>query len=356
MPTWSQLRARGRRVRPKDRMFFTERLALLLETGNPLHTSLSLLAEQSQGSPIGDVAATLKDDIDGGIPFSQALAKHPQVFSTTYVNLVGAGEQGGFLPEVLDELMTLEAKTAELKSTLVSAFTYPAFLIFFSVAVVIFVLAVVFPKFSELFESLAGQLPATTLVLMLVSDVLRQYWLVVLAMLGAAGTGVAYMVRTDAGVRFLDGLKLRIPFVRDIFVELYLTQTMRVLGLSLGHGVSVPDTLRACQDVVKNRSYREFMATIAAEVNEGRGFAVGFTQAEFVPPLATQMISAGEESGTLPVVTTRLADFYERELSKRLNLLSKLIEPLMLLVMGVVVGLIVSSLILPIFKLSRAVH
>ena len=140
------------------------------------------------------------------------------------------------------------------------------------------------------------------------------------------------------------------------FGELYLTQSMRVIGLSLGHGVSVPDTLKACRDVVRNQEFREFMDKVAVEVNEGRGLSAGFEKSYFLPPLAMQMVAAGEESGNLPLVATRIADFYERELTRRLNLLAKLIEPIMLLVMGVVVGLIVASLILPIFKLSRAVH
>ena len=130
-----------------------------------------------------------------------------------------------------------------------------------------------------------------------------------------------------------------------------------IMGNSqLGHGVSVPDTLKACRDVVRNQEFRQFMDMVAVEVNEGRGLSAGFNKSYFLPPLAIQMIAAGEESGNLPLVATRIADFYERELTRRLNLLAKLIEPIMLLVMGVVVGLIVASLILPIFKLSRAVH
>ena len=346
----------SRGVSSQDRAFFTERLALLLETGNPLHTSLNLLIQQTVGSAMSPIIEELRDDVETGKPFSQGLAKHPAVFSTTYVSLVAAAEGGGFLPRVLTELTAMEEKTAQLKSTIVSSFTYPAFLVVFSSAVVLFVLAVVFPKFSELFSSIAGQLPPTTLFLMVVSDILRQQWpLIAVSLIGVAGACV-YWLNQAGGARALDRWKLRLPVLEAIFVELYLTQSMRVIGLSLGHGVSVPDTLKACRDVVRNQEFREFMDKVAVEVNEGRGLSAGFEKSYFLPPLAMQMVAAGEESGNLPLVATRIADFYERELTRRLNLLAKLIEPIMLLVMGVVVGLIVASLILPIFKLSRAVH
>ena len=345
-----------RAVSSKDRAFFTERLALLLDTGNPLHTSLNLLIQQTDGSAMAPIIEGLRDDIESGLPFSQGLAKHPRVFSTTYVNLVAAAEGGGFLPQVLNELTAMEEKTAQLKSTIVSAFTYPAFLVFFSSAVVLFVLVVVFPKFTELFNSIAGQLPPTTLFLMVLSDILRQQWpLIAVSLTGATGACV-YWLKQASGARALDRWKLKLPVLKVVFVELYLTQSMRAIGLSLGHGVSVPDTLKACRDVVRNQEFREFMDAVAVEVNEGRGLTAGFNKSYFMPRLALQMIAAGEESGNLPLVATRIADFYERELTRRLNLLAKLIEPIMLLVMGVVVGLIVASLILPIFKLSRAVH
>ncbi len=349
----------GRFARPspaRERMLFTERLALLLETDNPLHTSLVILGRESGGSAFEPIVRKIHEDIGSGLPFSQALARHPDVFSSTYVNLVAAGEQGGFLPAVLSELVSMEDKAAQLRATIASSFAYPAFLVVFSIGVVLFVLTVVFPKFRDLFQAIADQLPVTTLVLMTLSDVLRQHWAAILGGLGATVGVLVFWLRQRVGVEALDRLKLATPFIRNIFIELYLTQSMRVIGLSLGHGVSVPDTLRACREVVRNHLFTQFMDRVATEVNEGHGLAAGFSASDLVPPLARQMLVAGEESGKLPLVTTRLADFYERELTKRLTVFSKMIEPLMLLVMGAVVGLIVASLILPIFKLSRAVH
>lgn len=337
-------------------MFFTERLALLLETGNDLHTSLEILERQVNNPGFGELMNGLRTDIAGGLAFSQALAKHPEVFSSTHVNLVGASEQGGFMGQALQRLTEMEEKSAQLRATIGTAMFYPVFLIVFSIAVVVFVLMVVFPKFQDLFTAIADQLPMTTIILMAASDLLRQYWTLILGGVGMLLFVLSRWLGTPNGTATLDRLKLTVPLVKDIFVQLYLSQLMRVMGLSLGHGVSVLDTLRACREVVRNSEFRRLIDGVEAEVNEGRGIAAGFRKAGFIPPLARQMIETGEDTGNLPLVMGRIADFYERELTKKLITVSKLVEPVMLLLMGVVVGLIVSSLILPIFKLSRAVH
>jgi len=301
------------------------------------------------------VAARLAEDIAGGQPFSRALASHPEVFPKVYVNLVGAAEQGGFLPTVLAELTALEDKAATLRATVRSAFSYPVFLIAFSGGVVLFVLSFVFPKFADLFASIRDQLPISTLVLMAASDVLRQHWPLVLGGIAGAAFGAHRWLSRPAGRAVLDGLKLRVPVLKEMFAQFYLVQSMRVLGLSLEHGVSVPDALRACRDVVDNALFRAFIADLERDVQEGRGVAPAFERAPFMPDLARQLVATGEESGNLALVMRRLAAHFERELSRRLEGMAKLIEPIMLLVMGGVVGVIVASLILPIFKLSRAV-
>ena len=263
------------RFSAKDRMFFTERLALLLETGNPLYTSLDILAAQADKQTMSKMIDELREDIAGGLPFSQALAKHPTIFSSTYVNLIGASEQGGFMADVLKQLMEMEEKSARLRATIVSAFTYPAFLTVFSFAVIMFILTTVFPKFEVLFTAIADQLPASTLVLMAASDLLRQHWMVLLAGLGAIAFVLARWLASERGTTALDRFKLSIPVIRNICIELYVAQSMRVIGLSLGHGVSVPDTLRACRDVVKNSVYRRLMEKVELEVQEGRAYGSG---------------------------------------------------------------------------------
>ena len=344
------------KVSGKDRMFFTEQLGLLLETGTNLHAALDALGDQvPTNNALHAVIHDLVDDISEGRSFSQSLAQHPEVFSDSYVNLIAASEGGGFLHEVLYQLLEMEEKREQLRSTIVSAFSYPAFLMVFSVAVVIFVLLVVFPKFGPLFVSIADQLPPTTKILMSLSNLIRQYWLYLAGGCGVLFAGTYRWAQSESGSLAIDSLKLRIPLIKDIFVQLYLIQAMRVLSLSLANGVPMIEALRAAKEVVPNRVFKRFIAGIHDLVQEGRGLAAGFDQALFIPGTVKQMIKTAEESGNLAKVMSRLSDFYERELGKRLATFAKLAEPLMLLVMGVVVGLLVSSLILPIFKLSRAV-
>lgn len=362
-PANSSRKSAGVRAKPfarntigdRDRMAFTERLALLLETGTPLHGALQALRQQS-GTPamqtmIGELAA----DVETGQRFSQALAKHPEVFSTTYVNLVAASEGGGFMHEVLEQLLSEEQKREELRNTIVSALTYPAFLSLFSVGVVVFVLVVVFPKFGEMFARIHDQLPATTIALMWLSDMMRHYWWQILAGIGLIGVLIARAFSSDTGRDFIDGLKLEVPGLREIFIHLYLTQSLCVMGLSLGHGVPIVEALRATRDVVKNRVFRDLFVSVELAVQEGSTITSAFEASDFIPDLVKQMIGTAEASGSLAPVLARVAAHYERELSRKLDTLSKLAEPVMLLIMGVLVGVIVSSLILPIFKLSKAV-
>lgn len=344
-----------RRIGDKERRFFTEQMALLLETGSNLHASLKSVKDQIDNPAMLELVEQLIQDIGEGKQFSHALARHPQVFSQTYVNLIAASEDGGFMHEVLEQLLDMEEKRAQLQQTLFSALSYPVFLLLFALGVVIFVLVVVFPKFEEMFSMISDQLPTTTVWLMATSELFRQQWP---SLLGGMG-GLYLVFRTWAsrpqGRYRIDWAKLNLPVLRSVFIQLYLLQMLRVLSLSLGNGVGILDSLHACRDVVRNQLYRRFIDEIETRVERGDGIAAGFTQAGFIPPVVGQMISTGEETGNLPKVMARLADFYERELSNRLKTLSKLAEPVMLLVMGVVVGLLVSSLILPIFKLSRAV-
>ena len=346
---------RGKKPGMKDRMFFTEQLSLLLETGTALHVALQALGKQVENPAMAAIVDGLGEKISEGKPLSYALSQYPELFPTTYTNLVSAAEEGGFLDRVLLELMRMDEKRDELRRTVVSALSYPAFLVAFSIFVVIFVLVVVFPKFSDMFASIADQLPMTTLVLMRASEVLTRYWAPISVAVIGGIVALAWWLHTPAGRAVLDRLKLRVVGLRDIFVQIYIIQSLRVLGLSMGNGVSIPDALASCREVVSNRVFQQFLVSVEHKVNEGSGFAVAVQQADFMPPTVKQMVTTGEETGNLPRVLGRVADYYERELAKRLAAFSRMVEPIMLIVMGGVVGLIVSSLILPIFKLSQAV-
>ena len=345
-----------RKISFRERMFLTERLALLLETGGALQPSLQSLEKQTKNPALAAIIGKLADDVMSGQQFSVALAKHPDLFSKTYVKLIEAGEQGGFMAKTLHELQKMEQKKEKLRRTIVAALSYPVFLIIASFAVMVFVLVFVFPKFAILFESIRDQLPVTTIMLMAASDALRHYWYLFLLGLAAAAYFTRQWLRSSAGRLRVDKLKLSLPGIETIFTEIYIVQSLRILSLSLNNGVSLVEAILACHEVTGNSIFTAFMDKLHRYVSEGSSFAAGFVETDFIPDMVGQMIMTGEQSGNLATVMERVADFYERELENRVTLVSKIIEPLMLLLMGVVVGLMVSSLILPIFRLSRAVH
>ena len=350
------LRAFSRSIGVRERMAFTEQLALLLDTGVSIHEALRVLQQQTADPRLARILQALFDDVTEGKPFSLALSRHPEMFSQTYISLVAAAEEGGFLQQVLQQLLEIDDKNTRLQSVLASALTYPVFLIVFSLAVVVFVLVVIVPKFQDLFESIRDQLPFATVALMAVSEFLARHWLLTLAALAAAAVSVWLWARTPAGEWLLDDMKMRLPFVGDVFMQVYLNQTLNVLGLALLSGVPVTAALKASQEVIPNRRFARFLETVREEVNNGRGLAAGFHKAPFIPPMVREMIATSERTGDLGKVMMRISDFYGRELNRRIGIVAKVAEPFMLMIMGIVVGLLVAALILPIFKLSRGMH
>lgn len=346
---------RTRKVGSKDRMIFLEQLTLLLETGANLHGALHSLRRDCVNPELARILDAIIDDIATGKSFSAALGEHSKIFSPTYVNLIAASENGGFMPAVLNQLLKMEEQREKLRATVMAATAYPAFLSLFSVGVVIFVLVIVFPKFGAMFASIQDELPASTKMLMWCSDFLRGYWLQCLAFIAGCAALLRQLARSERGGEFLDGLKMQMPLIGAIFVKLYLVQVLRAMSLSLSNGVSAVETLAACEEVVANRVFQQFLAGVRMNVENGGTISAGFSNNTFIPPMVRQLIATGDESGNLAKVMGRVAEFYDRELEKQLGMLSRLAEPVMLLIMGVLVGLIVSSLILPIFKLSSAV-
>jgi type II secretory pathway component PulF len=235
-------------VSTKERMFFTEQLAMLLGTGVSLHAALQGLKTQTDNEALARLIEQMFSDIAEGKTFSHALSRHPEVFSRTYVNLIAASENGGFMHQVLTQRLEMDEKREQLRATLVSALSYPVFLIVFSLGVVIFVLVVVFPKFGDLFAAIQDQLPVTTVILMAMSGFLMHYWMPLLGACAGAMVAARYWIASPAGTQRLDRLKLGLPGLRDVFIKLYLLQSLRVMSLSLANGVSIVDTLAACAE------------------------------------------------------------------------------------------------------------
>lgn len=340
------------KVTDEDRLFFTEQLVLLLETGSSLHEGLRVLAEQIEAGALKNMVENLAGQLEGGASFAQALSHYPDTFDESYIHLVAASERGGFLNVVLSQIYEMEIKRQKLKETLGSALSYPLFLLAFSFAVTLFVLIQVFPKFKTMFSSMLDQLPPTTRFFMTLSDSFNNHGLIWLSGTAALLVAVVMYIRSGKGQRWLDSVTLKLPVLKHVFIQLYLIQSMRVMGLSIQNGVSVPDTLDSCRGVVSNDQFKQLINRIEQHVQDGHGLAHGFIESPLIPSLVKYMLQTGERSAQLAKVMLRIADHYERELDKKVTGLSKMAEPLMLVVMGILVGVLVSSLILPIFQLS----
>ena len=339
-----------------ERMMLTERLALMTDTGSPLHSSLLTLAKTAGDPQVKRIITDIADGIDKGGSFAVSLSRHREFFDATYINLVAAGEKGGFLPEVLRQLHETDRKRVELNNAVRGALFYPAFLLLFSVAVVVFVMLVLYPKFAPLFSSIHDRLPVTTKVLMSMSDFMINHWVWLLSGLGLIIATIIFLFTRPAVQLWFDGWKLRAPLVREIIVRYYFLQTLRVLSLSLQNGVNVLDALKGCREVISNSVFRAFLDDTSRRVELGEGIGAGFRATKMVPDLVKEMIVTGDETANLAKVMSRIALHYEEELDNNIKMVAKLAEPIMLLVMGGFVGLLVSSLILPIFQLSRAIH
>lgn len=346
----------GKKLSAKDRIFFFQQILLLIQTGTPIRAGLEALKKQTDKTSIKQIMEGLITKIDEGTSFSYALSKYPDVFTSTHINLISASEEGGYMDKVLQQIIDMEERREKLRESLMSAISYPAFLAVFSMGVVVFILLVVFPKFSELFTKIHDQLPATTKFLMWLSETLTQQWMIILGIFVALVVLTLRYFRSEVGKMQLDRFKLSMPIFKHVFTQVYLVQSLRVMYLSLSNGVSIVDTLNSCKKTVQNKIYQQFLENVELKIQEGSGISAGFSKAQFIPPLVKQMISTGEETGNLATVMGKIADHYENELLKHLKTLSKMAEPIMLVIMGAVVGIIVSSLILPIFLLSRAVQ
>ncbi len=343
------------RVSSGDVMFFTSQLALLMETGSNLTESLDAITKQTHNPRLQEAVSTVRLDVTSGKMLSTALGRHPRIFSPVYVSMVRAGEMGGFLGDMLGKMSQFQRMQEGLKSKVRAALAYPAVLSLISIAVAIFMVTFVLPRFMVVFEGKEDVLPATTKTLIFIADVLVGHWLIILLAIGAAIAGGIMFSRTDIGRRLLDHAKLRSPMAGKVFRAAYSARLLRTLGVMLESGIPLLDGVEVTRGTVGSGQYKEFLDTVTNNVQQGRSLAEPFAQSSLFPPAVKQMVTTSEMTGSCGAVMIRLADFYDEEVENRLRALTAMVEPLIIVVMGAVVGFIALSLFMPLFKLSRGV-
>jgi type IV pilus assembly protein PilC len=343
-----------RRISRGDIIYTTSQLAIMVDTGINLAAALEGLREQENNPSLRRLLGQLKSDVEGGEDFSTALAKHPRHFDKTFVALVKSSEQTGTLGEMLDHVACYMRKDLDNRGKVRSAMTYPAIMLVMAIGVSIFLLTYIMPKFTPLFTRKGVKLPTITSVFMQISDYLIDYWYAWLLLAIVSGIGFYVFRRMDFGRRCIDSLKISLPVLGPTFRKVILSRGIRTFGTMLNNGVPMLDALQLTADVSGNARYEAAWLRAKNEVTNGSRVCDALRGNPLFPKTLVQMIASGEQTGRLGHVLEKVSSYYDGEVETSLKTATSMIEPLMISVMGVVVGTIGLSLLLPIFTLSRS--
>ena len=334
---------------------FTTQLAVMIRAGINLRAALDGIAEQTEHMGFKKVLAQLKTDVEGGKQFSEAIAKHPKLFNPLYVNMVRASEMSGSFSKMLDRIAVYIGQQIETRKMVIGAAIYPAIIGTLAVGVTIFLLTFVLPKFYAVFEGKEEILPWATKFLMNLSKGIQAHWMIILGAIAAVAGGLWAFVRTELGSFYADKFKLTVPVVKNMFRCLYISRSLQTMGQLINAGVPMLDTLAITADISGNQIFKGLWRRVYTSVKQGRKLTHTLSIDKTLPRAVTQMISAGEESGKLGEVLDEISVFYARQLRDAIKAMTSMIEPIMILLMGTVVGFIAMAVILPIFKMSQIV-
>jgi type IV pilus assembly protein PilC len=338
-----------------DLVVFTRQLATMVDAGLAMVQSLQALAEQSENKLMRDVIKDVTTRVEGGDSFSEALQKHPKVFNKLYFSMVGAGERGGLLAEILARLATYLENTARLRKKVKSAMMYPTAVTVVAIGITIFLLVKVVPTFSDIFSQLGGKLPTPTQYLINVSNALRNYFLYFIVVAGAIIGGWIYYIKTPMGRMFWDARRIKLPIFGGIAHKICLARFARTMASLVRSGVPILEVLSIVQNTVGNVIMEGAIKTASGDIERGEGISNALSKHPIFPTMIIRMITAGEQTGKIDTMLERVADFLDEEIETTLSGLTSLIEPLLIVFLGVVVGGIVICMFLPIFKLSELV-
>ncbi|MCD6377587.1 MAG: type II secretion system F family protein [Planctomycetes bacterium] len=339
----------------KDVFTFTRQLSVMIKAGVNVRAAIGGIAEQTSNPRFRKVLVGIREDLEEGKPFSEALKKHPKLFSPLYINMVKASEMSGSFGKMLERISVYLHHKIRTRSMVRGAMVYPLIIAFMAIVTTIFLLTFVLPKFTLLFAGKENLLPKPTKMLLAASAFLRGYWYIVVGIVAALIAGFLYFIHTPFGRAKWDAFKLKIPLLGRIFRSLCITRSLQTMGEMVNAGVPMLETLKITAQVSGNVLYNQMWMQVFRSVKSGKKIAAPLARCTLLPRNVVQMISAGEESGNLAEVLTDVSEYYDQELQNTIKAATSMIEPLMIVMMGFLVGFIAMSVILPIFKMSQLV-
>ncbi len=337
----------------KDIHSFTVQLAVMIRAGISIRAAIEGIAEQAENPKFKKMLQQMKRDVESGKQFSEALMRFPKSFSPLYVNMVKASELSGGFSKMLSRIADYLAQQIETSSMVRGAMIYPGIIGTLAISTTIFLLKFVVPRFMLIFQGKEKALPAATKLLIKISDFLNVYWWLCILLVGLGIWGWVMLLRTTGGRIWWDKTKLMIPVFKKMFRALYITRGMHTMGELINAGVPMLDTLTITAEISGNVLYRSMWRSVHTAVKQGRKISAPLQASTLLPRAVVQMIAAGEESGKLGEVLDEISSYYGKELKAVIKTCTAMIEPLMIIAMGGVVGFIAMSIILPIFKLSQ---
>ncbi len=346
------------KVKSKDLVVFTRQLATMINAGVPLVRSLATLQAQTENPNLKHHIVDVTKEVEGGATFADALEKHSAVFSPIYINMVRAGEAGGILDEILKKLATQQEKDEKIKGKFKSAMTYPVILLSITTLVFLALMVIVMPKIGKIIQDLAGpeaQLPPLTQVMLGISGFMVSRWYVLVGGGFIIAFFLARSLRTPAGRRKRDQLLLKLPVVKTIVIKVAVARFARIFASLMSAGVAVIDSIEVTAKAVGNSVIEEELKSASKTVANGKQLSIPITESKVFPPIVGQMLSVGEETGKTDEILVKVAEFYEEEVDAVVDSLSSILEPIMIVVMGTMVGLIAASVIGPISNLSNQI-
>jgi type IV pilus assembly protein PilC len=346
---------KGGRVQLADLVVFTRQLATMIDAGIAIVQSLQALAEQTTNKVMRDTIKDVCSRVEAGESFSEALIRHPKAFNKLYVSMVGAGEKGGLLAEILARLATYLENTERLRKKVKTALMYPTVVTIVAIVITVFLLVRVIPTFKEVYSGFNAKLPAPTEVMIGISEIVQHYLLYLIVLAGAGVWGWLYFIKTKQGREFWDSQRIKLPIFGPIAHKICLARFTRTLASLVRSGVPILEVLQIVSQTVGNTVMEKAVKASALDIERGEGISNALAKHPVFPTMIIRMLSAGEQTGNIDTMLERVADFLDEEIETTLSGLMSLIEPLLIVFLGVVIGGMVICMFLPIFNLANVV-